>query len=188
MVVEKENILRILEETKKALAEEDTIKLKDLSNQTLHSSSMTQDASNVAVGVIIYSLSKIVERKEEYKKQKGWEKFYSEVNNSVRRAHMALSENKEQAFKDELKNIRKAISDLSGRLREYISDVFQKAKINKASKIYEHGISMEKTAKMLGITLWELANYAGQRGDANAPLSETLSSKERIKLARGMFE
>ena len=55
--------------------------------------------------------------------------------------------------------------------------------IKKASRIYEHGISMQKTAKLLGISIWELAEYSGQTGISNVNLSITLDVKERIKNA-----
>jgi hypothetical protein len=87
-----------------------------------------------------------------------------------------------------MENLRKAITKVSKDLKYYIQDVFRKAQINKASKIYEHGISMEKTANLLGITVWELANYAGQRPEISEQKEiKTVSVKERIKLAMGMF-
>jgi hypothetical protein len=85
--------------------------------------------------------------------------------------------------------MRNALKNISGKLNEYIRDVFRKASINKASRIYEHGISMEKTAKLLGITMYELASYAGQRKEiSEAPLGKTLGVKERIKLSEEMFK
>ena len=47
---------------------------------------------------------------------------------------------------------------------------------------------MEKTATLLGITLFELASYAGQKPEiSDAPLSKTLDVKSRIKIAMDMF-
>ena len=68
-----------------------------------------------------------------------------------------------------------------------VKSVFRKAKVNKASKIYEHGISLEKTAKLLGVTMWELQVYAGQKSIHDAPLTQTMNTKSRIKLAMEMF-
>ena len=42
---------------------------------------------------------------------------------------------------------------------------------------------MQKTAKLLGISIWELAEYSGQTGISNVNLSITLDVKERIKNA-----
>ncbi|MEM2462826.1 MAG: hypothetical protein QXD71_01515, partial [Candidatus Pacearchaeota archaeon] len=62
-----------------------------------------------------------------------------------------------------------------------------KAAINKASRIYEHGISRAETARLLGITQWELAEYVGLTGIADTDLSITLPIEKRIKLAESLF-
>lgn len=185
---EKENVVRILEETKEAVRNNDSFKLKELSNQTIHTASITQDPDNIAVAVAVYSLSKIVERKE-YQKFSGWKDFYKNIISAVDNSLDAIKRNNDKELKESLMLIQKAISKLSGKLKSYIQDVFRKAQINKASKIYEHGISMEKTASLLGITIFELASYAGQKPEIyNAPLGRTLDVKTRIKNAMEMFK
>lgn len=182
---EKENILRILEDTRDALKKEDTIELKSLSNQTIHTASITQDPDNIAVAVIIYSLSKIIERPS-YRAQSHWNKIFKNILVGVEHSISALEKNDEEHLRDHLEKLRKRLEGLSGSLRNFIQDVFRKASINKASKIYEHGISMEKTAKLLGISLWELANYSGER-ISDQDLGRTISVKQRIKLAMDLF-
>ena len=182
---ESENILRIFEETKNAIQKEDSVKLKDLSNQTIHTASVYQDPDNVAVAVIVYSLSKIIER--QYHKQPKGQRFLNSIILLIDNLIIALQKKDEAKFKQNLELIRKTINKLSGKLKIYIQDVFRKASINKASRIYEHGISMEKTAKLLGITMFELANYAGQTGISDVRESKTLDVKSRIKLAMEMF-
>ena len=179
---EKENILRIFEETKEAIKKEDIAKLKELSNQTVHTASLSQDLDSVAVAVIVYSLSKIIERK-----YSGADNFYKTIILAIDNSIIALKKNDEKKFKENLELVRKAINKLSGKLKDYIQDVFRKASINKASKIYEHGISMEKTASLLGISMFELASYAGQTGISDVPISKTLGVRQRIKLAMEMF-
>lgn len=181
------NVLRIFEEAKKAVREEDVSKLKDLSNQTIHTASITQDPDNIIVAVVVYSLSKIIER-EEYRKYPGWKEFYKTLLYNIDKIIVSLKKNDEKAIKKSLGDIRNALGKLSGKLKSYIQDVFRKAQINKASKIYEHGISLEKTASLLGITMFELASYAGQKPDGEAPLSKTIDVKSRIKTALDMFK
>lgn len=183
---EKENILRILKETKIAVEKGDCIKIKNLSNQTTNTASLTHDPDNIAVAVIVYSLSKIIER-EDYQKLPGWNNFYKTYINAIDKTISAIQKNDEKAVNQNLNLITKAIGKLSGKLKQYIQDVFRKASINKASKIYEHGISMEKTAELLGITLFELASYAGQK-DLPPPVPERSTDvHSRIKLAMEMF-
>ncbi len=183
---EKENVLRILKETKQAIDKDDPVKLKELSNQTIHTASITQDPDNIAVAVMVYSLSKIIERKQ-YREFSGWNSLYKSILSAVDNSINAIKEEDDIKLKENLTLIRKTVSKLSGQLKIYIQDVFRKAEINKASKIYEHGISMEKTANLLGITMFELASYAGQKPDIDVPLTKTLDIKTRVKTAMEMF-
>jgi len=57
---------------------------------------------------------------------------------------------------------RNSINFISGNLSNYIKDIFEKARINKAFKLYEHGLSSQQTAELLGISSWDLASYIGQ--------------------------
>jgi len=47
---------------------------------------------------------------------------------------------------------------------------------------------METTAKLLGITVWELAEYAGQTGISDVNLNITLPIKKRIRIAEEIFK
>lgn len=184
---EPKHILSILEQTKEAVRKEDNIKLKKLSNQTIHSASIHQDTDCIAIAIIIYSLSKILERTN-FKEYPGWNFFFSSFMSHIDKTIMALKEKDDNKFRFELRKIRKEISNLTGNFKKHIQDVFKKAEINKASRIYEHGISMEKTSKLLGISIWELAEYAGQTGIPDVNLNITLPVKKRIQIAEEIFE
>ena len=183
---EKEHILKVLQNVKKALIKKNYIKIKNLSNHVIHHASIHQEVDIISIAVIIYSLSKIIER-EDYRKEKNWEKFYKNYNDCIENAIIALKKEDLEAFRKEIIHLRKSIQNLSGNLKIYIGDVFRKAKINKASRLYEHGISMEKTAKILGISLWELSEYAGKTRIADVNLAVTLPLSKRIKYAEEIF-
>jgi hypothetical protein len=183
---ERDNVLRILKETKEAIKQGNTAKIKELSNQTTNTASLTQDPDNIAVAVIVYSIGKIIERKD-YQNLKGWSNFYRVLMSSLDLAIKDVSANNEKGFRKDFEMIRKAINKLSGKLRKYIEEVFRNAQINKASRIYAHGISMQQTAELLGITPYELAEYAGRTGISEAPAAKTMDVKSRIKLAMEMF-
>ncbi|MEK6878513.1 MAG: hypothetical protein AABY22_02840 [Nanoarchaeota archaeon] len=184
---EKDNFLDILENVKQAISDENVVLLRELSDRTIHTASTVQDTDSILLAVIIYSLSKIIERKQ-YRELKGWNKFFSIFTLEIDRAINFLKKNNQKEFVRSLERIRGSINSISGDLRSYIEDVFRKAQINKASKIYEHGISLETTAKLLGITIWELAGYTGQKDAADGKFFYTESAKTRIKQAMEMFE
>ncbi len=183
---ESKHILKILKSVKKALKKKNYIELKNLSNKVIHNASINQDPDIIAVAIVIYSLSKLIER-ESYKIEKQWNSFYKEYIKNIDEAIIALQKKDIETFRFEIHSIRKQIQNLSGNLKKNIDYVFRKAKINKASRIYEHGISMEKTAKILGISVWELAEYAGKTGIGDVNLGITLPLNQRIKQAEEIF-
>ncbi len=184
---EKENLLDILTQTRQAMLKKDVFLLNQLSNRTLHTASIYNDSDNIAVAVIVYALSKIVER-EKYTSYKEWPNFFKECIKGIDSSIEAIKNDDTERLISSITGIRKAIERLSGHLREYIEDVFRKASINKASRIYEHGISLQQTSELLGITLFELAEYAGKTGIADVDLSVTKPVKNRIKDAEGLFK
>ena len=184
---EPQHVLQVLREAKEAVRQENNVKLKELSNQTIHSASIHQDVDCIMVAVIIYSLSKILERKH-YQDFRGWNRFFSIYVKLMDKAINALKNNDIREFRKNIIQVRKEINRLSGHLKNYIKDVFRKASINKASRVYEHGISMTRTAKLLGISLWELAEYAGQTGIGDVDFGVTLPVGKRIKIAVDMFK
>ncbi len=183
---ERENILDILIKAKEAVKKEDIALIKELSNRTIHSASIYSDTDNIAVAIIVYSLGKIVERKK-YQSYPAWPAFFQACMNGLSIAIIALQKEDMEKFRIALTEIRKRVSRISGHLKGYIQDVFRKAEINKASRIYEHGLSMQKTAELLGISVFELAEYAGSTGIGDVDLGITKDIRERIKIAREIF-
>ncbi len=185
---ERDNLLRIFKETKNAVSEGNPGKVKLLSNQTTNTAALTHDPDNIAAAVIVYSLSKILERGD-YKNLPGWKKFYDVYINAIDNIITALEKNDDKLYRQNVETIQKSMNNVSGKLKDYVQDTLRKAKINKASKIHEHGISMERTASLLGITMYELANYIGRRDFDNQELdlSKEVKIKTRVKTAMEMF-
>jgi hypothetical protein len=184
---EKGHILRVLKEVRISIRNRDIGKLKDLSNQTVHSASINQDEISITLAVIIYSISKIIERNS-YKKYHNFSECCSLIEAGINKAILFLEKDAEENFSRELQNIITNLKKTEGDLKKHMEDVFRKARINKASKIYEHGISLEKTSKLLGISMFELAEYSGNSGVSDVNLNITLPIKERIKLAEDIFK
>lgn len=185
-MIEVDNLIQILEETKKAMASQDSVKLKELSNHTVHSASILQDTDSIAIAVLVYALSKITERAY-YLKIKNWHSFSKKINLELGYAIQALRNKKPGDLSYHLHKIRKTMNSNAINIKQMIQDVLRKAAINKASKIYEHGISMEQTAKLLGITQWELLEYTGQTPIVDSRENITLDIKERAKMTLEFF-
>lgn len=183
---EVENVLRILRETKSLIEQDRPDEIKNLSNQTIHTAAVYQDPDNIIVAVLVYSLSKILER-ENYKSLSGWSVFYKSVLKNLDDAIRYLEEGKINKCRNSLGKIRSSINKIEGDLGFYIEDVFKKAQINKAFKLYEHGLSSQKTARLLGISLWDLSSYIGQSSVYEGNVSQGISTEKRLKIAMEAF-
>ncbi|MCS7134473.1 MAG: hypothetical protein NZ889_01280 [Candidatus Pacearchaeota archaeon] len=185
-MIEKDNILFVLKNAKEAIEKKDPVLLREMSNRTIHSASIYKDPDAVMVAVTTYALSKILER-ENYRNYPEWEPFVELCSKFLENAISSLEKNNLKAFRKNMIKIRKQTEKITSKLKDYISEVFKKAAINKASRIYEHGISRAETAELLGITQWELAEYVGITGIPDVNLGITKSIKDRINLARDLF-
>jgi len=184
---EKKNIIGILDNSIKAVRKDNYLMLKELSDKTIHSASIYQDHDCISIAVVIYSLSKVFERRK-YREYKDWSLFYKTCLKSLTLAKENFQKERMDDYRKNLHEINVIIDGLESNLKEYIKEVFRKAMINKASRIYEHGISMQRTAELLGISQWELSEYAGRTGISDVNLSITMDIKIRIEKAIELFK
>ena len=89
---ERGHLIKVLKGTRQALASKDYLEIKNLSNQVVHTSSVDQDPDVISVAVIIYALSKLVER-ESYKSYKGWQDFFKNYTRFLNESIKNLDKN-----------------------------------------------------------------------------------------------
>ncbi|MBT6690355.1 hypothetical protein HN903_02875 [archaeon] len=183
---EVENVLRILRSAKQFIEEDKANELKSLSNQTIHVAAISKDADNIVVAVLVYSLGKVMERAH-YRDMEGWSVFYEAVVKNLGEAVVALDKKDTEGARKNLGAIRHSLNEIEGDLGHYISDVFRKAEINKAFKLYEHGLSSSATAELLGVSLWDMASYIGQSHIGNSKIAISMPVEERVKIAEEFF-
>ena len=183
---EKEHVINLLEQAKRSAVSGDAIKLKKLSDQVSHSTLIYQNEGTILVAVIIYSLSKIIDRGEKYYKE-NYKKYLNHYMEILDKSIYYLRKDDDKRFIDEISDMMKS-GEASKELKQNLKDIFRKARINRASKIYEHGLSMEKTAKLFGILMWELAEFTGQTSISDENFGKTIDEKTRIKMAMEFFK
>lgn len=181
------DILNILREGRKALREADIKTLKELSNHTIHDASIFQDKNSINIAVLIYSLSKIYERGT-YKKYKSWQLFDNCVNLELGRAEISLQKEDINGFEDAINQILGCIDKLDAKFKSKVIEIVENTKVNKASRLYEHGLSIGKTAELLGVSEWELMDYSGKTGISDVELALSKDVVQRIKFTRELFK
>ena len=186
LMKETENILQVLRDTKRFVEEDNAAELKSLSNRTIHSAAIFQDGDNIVVAVLVYSLGKVMERGH-YRSMEGWNEFYDAVVKNLGLAIGELGKGNVKNVRVYLGKIRNSLNEIEGDLGDYIKDVFKKAEINKAFKLYEHGLSSEQTADLLGVSLWDMASYIGQSHIGDAKIAISMDVKKRVGIAEEIF-
>jgi len=178
----KEDIIFILSaviDILKVKEEKDITELKELSNHTIHNASIFQDEDSVSIAILVYSLSKVIEREVD-------ELNYGNILFFLEKAKDCLLKNKIDDYRKIIKKAFTVISGMDSKLKMYIEEVINQAQIKKGSKLYEHGISLARAAEILGISQWELMFYIGKTRITDKT-KDAVNVKERLKFARGLF-
>ncbi|MBR9677114.1 hypothetical protein GOV04_03165 [Candidatus Woesearchaeota archaeon] len=173
----RKDILQLLKDLKIALAHQDFRRIKELSDHTLHNSSIFQDEDSISVGVIVYALAKLLERYPNINLHL--------INGEVNQAIKKLEHQDSRGFLKTLKSLFTIIKKIDSKTTMYIQHVLEQSGIKKGSRIYEHGISLAQTATVLDVNQWELMNYVGKTSFIEREKDTGLLA--RLKLARKIF-
>ena len=180
----KEDILAMLTdaiEVLKTKEEKDILELKELSDHTIHNASVFQDEDSITIAVILYAIYKIVERPSGLDT-----KVYDLIRFELKKAKDILIGDDVEGYRKKIDGLSSIISAIDSKLKLYVEEVINKAQIKKGSRLYEHGISLERAAEILDISHWELMSYVGKTRITDEA-GESINVKDRIKFARGLF-
>lgn len=178
----KKDILAVLNDLVgilKVKEESDIFEIKDLSNHIIHNASIFQDEDSISAAILIYALSKIMERKQ---KDLDYSKILGMLNSSISN----LKNNDDEEFRKSIKSIFNFVRTMDEKLRLYIHEVINQAQIKKGCKLCEHGISIARASEVLGISQWELMQYFGKTTLIDK-FSEPVNVSYRLKIARSLF-
>lgn len=170
------DLVKVLKDASSALKSKNVNELYELSNHTIHNSSIFQDKDSVRVAVLIYSLSKIIKRQDL--------KNFSRIITHINSCYNCLREKKFHKYEKEIERLFNLIRHEDRNLGLYIMKIANEAAIKKGSKIYDHGISIARAAEILGISQWELMNYVGK---INLDQYENEDIEKRLEFTRGLF-
>ena len=175
----KEDILAVLQKVIEAIKKEDYSALAGLSNHIIHDASVFQEDDPLTLAVLVYALSKVINRCLDRKQA------CPAVAPALQKAYDALKQDDDNAYRAVIKNLLREIGEYDAQLKLYIQEVIQQARIKKAGKLHEHGISIARTAELLGLSQWELQNYIGKT-ITDIP-HDGMKVTERLRRARELF-
>lgn len=167
------DILNVKEET-------DISQIKELSDHTIHNASIFQDEDSVSIAVLIYALSKLIERSMQDMDYARFISILTDAKNYLEKDNFIF-------YRRTVNKSIKLISKIDSKIKYYIGEVVNQAQIKKGSKLFQHGISIARAAEILGITQWELMNYIGKTRIIDWYEFENISVNDRIKYAKKLF-
>ncbi|MBI4440348.1 hypothetical protein HY638_05230 [Candidatus Woesearchaeota archaeon] len=177
----KKDILAIMQQAIDILGKEnpDAAVLRELSNHTIHNASIYQDEDSVSIAILVYAISKIIERGAD-------KKCCSQIYSLLKESYGELDQGRIGEYKALVRKIFGEVTKIESKFKMYIEEVIRQAQIKKGSKIFEHGISLARASEMLGISQWELMSYVGKTSIADTVAGEEMT-KKRLAIARSLF-
>ncbi len=179
------DLIRVLKKTFYATKKQDIKALRSLSDHIIDDASVFQDNYSISLAIILYTLSKIFE-KEKYQLYPEWNSFYNKIISNIKKLIFYLEKSDFDNYSASLKELLSSIKKLDKKASLYIEEVVKSSKIKKGSNLYSYGLSLGRTAELLGISKWELMNYIGNIELKTQGL-KTVSVKQRYNMAEKIF-
>ncbi len=166
----KTDALSVIAEARRAVEAHDVSLLKELSDHTLHNTTIFQDPVSINTAILTYALYKTILHDQ---------LPVGRILPLLKRIEDALLSEDEDRI---LKAYRHAFSILKREMRSSILQVMQHAAMQKARKVYEHGLSLAQAAALMHTSLWDIIRYVGL-----TPVHEVETGRDilqRVRLAR----
>lgn len=167
----KEDIISVLTQVVDKIDKKEYSEIEELSNHVIHDASIFQDEDSISIAVLIYSIYKVLTK-------------YSFNVYHIKKALLEcinyLKKDDITSFRDKIRSIFRIVETIDKEFSSYVDEVINKAKIKKAVKIYDHGISLARAAEILNISQWELLNYLGN-------VREKEEYKDKLDVAEEIF-
>jgi DNA-binding FrmR family transcriptional regulator len=179
------DIIAVLAEARGALLKYDSRVLSEASNHTIHCIGVYQSQRALYAAIIIYALSKIVE-KETVKEQhpEEFEDFVRGMAENLEAAAEFVEKKDFKKFDSAVKGMLEQISEFDKSFSSYVQKVIEFAKLKKGASIYEHGISLSSVAKMLGVSKWDLMEKVSETKVYEKKETKAIAPRQRIIKAK----
>lgn len=158
--------------------EKDIEELKILSDHAVEDVALHKDLDLISVTVLIYSLYKIIKQISE--------PDYQALLSELKFAKISLEEGQLGEYNKNIKSLFQIVKRANARVREHLADVMHAARIKKGTVLLSKGLSLGQAAGLMGLTNWDLQQYAS-RTLALELGKEVTSAKKRVETAWRMF-
>lgn len=156
----------------------DPEQIRILSDHTISDVAAYKDMDMITITVLIYALYKIypfalLEDKEQ-------------VLEHVSAAKVALAERNLGEYNAQIRTLYTFIQSKSSSVKDHLESVMQAARVKKGTVLLEHGLTIGQAAGLMGLSNWDLQEYASKTA-VFEPTKETMLTSKRLKIAYSLF-
>lgn len=162
----------------KVREEHDLEELKGLSDHSIEDVAVHKDLDLISVSVFIYSLYKILGALNP--------QDLEEIQKMVDNAKDSLEKNNLKRYNFYIKSLFDQIKKSHAPVKEHLQDVMQAARIKKGAVLLQKGLSIGQAAGLMGLSNWDLQEYAGKTTFSEAH-QEKMPVVKRVKTALDIF-
>ncbi len=174
----KKEILFDLDKAIEILEKKDIEELKKLSDHAIDDVALYKNLDLISVTVLIYSIYKIFTTlpKEDH----------LDILKELKEANKHLQENNFHRYNKSIKTIFNVVKRSNPKIRKHLQDVMHAARIKKSAILLEKGLSIGQAAGLMGLSNWDLQDYAAKRTSFGIK-GEKVSVKKRLLTAFKIF-
>ncbi len=160
----------------------DVEELKDLSNHAIEDVALHKDLDIISITVLIYSLYKIIPQINPVD--------YQRIVQELKIAKQALEKSNFKSYNQSIRRLYHVINKSSTKTKEHLQDVMQAARIKKGTALLEKGLSIGQAAGLMGLSNWDLQQYAAKTTALEMPtktISASMPATLRLQKAFAIF-
>ncbi|MDD5111602.1 MAG: hypothetical protein PHG85_03590 [Candidatus Altiarchaeota archaeon] len=152
-----------------ALKKRDINELREISHQCSEEAALGQDERKIQAAIVTYCFNKLLS-KVHYR-----DKVDELTNASI-----------EAATRGDFPKVLALIEEFDRKYSFFEGSLVQKAKVKVASRLYSSGLSIARSAELLGASVSDVLDYVGVTRVHSDVQSMTVA--ERLKIARSVFK
>jgi hypothetical protein len=175
-----------IREIRNAFEQENIIELRILGNKSIGEAAYHSDKLFAELSIIAYSLHKM-SIKTHITKSPKWEKIKKTILLTLDDAIEELEKKNIPGFEEALENIGTKLFETDKEMGNYVSNLYEKARIKMASSAYGLGLSLSQAAMLTGADKKQLLNYIGIT-KMHDEIKETKGIASRIKSLKKALE
>ncbi len=177
----KKEIILVLAQTINVLSKGDideAEELKKISDQAVEHVALHKDLDLISVTVLVYSVYKVIQsmRAEDFQ----------ELLQQLTAAKTALQNLNFGVYNRSIRRCYEIVKSSNAEVKLHLQDIMQAARIKKGTALLERGLSIGQAAGLMGLSNWDLQQYAGKT-TALEPDRQAVPAVKRLQLAYKLF-